>query len=135
MNEQAKTIFDNNVIGALATINEDGSPLATPLHMVLGEDAVYWFSKETTVHSQNITRDPRASLTLFSTDTSRGTQGVYISGEAALVDSSGRGAVYELFKKRLGTVPAAFDNFSAYRLPIGTFSEQKSTGNCWYFYS
>lgn len=135
MNEQAKTILDENILGALATINSDGSPLATPLHMVADTEALYWFSQPSAAHSQNVAREPRVSLTLFSPDTSQGPKGVYVSGQAQLLDEAERADVYALFEQRLGTVPAVFATASAYRLPIGTLDEQKSTGGCWYFYS
>jgi general stress protein 26 len=135
MNEQAKVILDENILGVLATINDDGSPWATPLHVVADSDAVYWFSKNDRTHSLNIERDNRVSLALFSPDESRGPRGVYINGRAELLGDSGRTEAYKLFEQRLGTVPSVFAAASAYKLRIGTLNEQKSTGNCWYFYS
>ncbi len=135
MDERAKAVFGEGVIGVLATVNQDGSPRATPLHLVLGEGYIHWFSTEDKVHSVNIARDSRVSLTLFSRDTSKGPKGVYVSGKAELLDDEGRSNTYELFQQRLGTVPAVFDTASAYKVPVGVFDEQKSTGNCWYFYS
>jgi general stress protein 26 len=113
MTDQAQAIFDSNVLAVLATINQDGSPWATPVHVATDGVYVYWFSHDTTVHSQNIERDARISLSLFSTDESKGPKGVYING----------------------VLPPVFATASAYRLPVGEFSEEKSTGNCWYFYS
>lgn len=135
MNEQTRAILNENILGVLATINEDGSPWATPLHIVSDDTALYWFSAHDRVHSANLARDNRATITIFSPDTSHGLQGVYVSGQAELLDSEGHARAHELFQKRLGTVPPSFANWSAYRLPIGTLNEQKSTGNCWYFYS
>lgn len=135
MNEQMKAVFDESVIGVLATINEDGSPWASPLHLVLGDGYIHWFSTEDKVHSLNVARDSRVSIAHFSRDTSGGPKGVYINGEAELLDEEGRKKTYELFQRRLGNVPSAFENASAYRVPVGDYSEQKSTGNCWYFYS
>lgn len=133
--EQIKAIFDESVVGALATVNDDGSPWISPLHVVLGNGHIYWFSTEDKMHSRNIARDSRVSLTHFSRDTSGGPKGVYVNGRTELLDASGRKEAYELFERRLGSVPSVFKNASAYRLPLGEFSEKKSTGNCWYFYS
>ena len=135
MNEQAQAIFAENVIGVLATVNEDGSPWATPLHIVADDAALYWFSAADRAHSANVVRDSRVHMTLFSPDTSGGLKGVYVSGSAELLDAAGHAATHELLTKRLGTVPPAFAGWDAYRLPIGTLDEQKSTGSCWYFYS
>lgn len=135
MIEQAQAIFDENILAVLATVNEDGSPWATPVHVVTDGEAVYWFSREDTAHSQNIARDGRASITLFSPDTSRGPKGVYLNGTAELLSGERRIEVYALFQGRLGSVPSVFDDASAYRLPLGVYSDEKSTENRWYFYS
>lgn len=135
MNEQAQAILNENILGTLATVNEDGSPWATPLHVVADNDALYWFSTEDKAHSANIARDGRVSVALFSPDESRGPKGVYVNGRAELLGSEQRAAVYALFQGRLGSVPSVFDTASAYKLPFGSLDEQKSTGNCWYFYN
>src|SRR5690606_11813522 len=135
MNNQARAILGENILGVLATVNEDGSPWATPLHFVADERALYWFSAADRVHSANITRDERVSVAVFSPETSQGLKGVYVSGRAEVLDDADRGGVRTLFEKRLGMVPPTFDTWNAYVLPIGTPNEQKSTGNCWYFYS
>lgn len=135
MNEQARAIVDENILGVLATVNEDGSPWATPLHFVADETALYWFSTTERAHSVNIERDNRVGVSIFSTDESQGPKGIYVHGRAERLDDVRRAEVYALFQGRLGAVPAVFDTASAYKLPIGTLNEQKSTGNCWYFYS
>ncbi len=135
MTDQALAILNNNILGTLATVNSDGSPWATPLHFVNDGTAMYWFSAEDRVHSQNILRDPRVSVAVFSPDESQGPTGVYVNGIAHLLDEAERSAALELVRKRLGTVPPVFEKAGAYRLPIGTYNEEKSTGKCWYFYS
>lgn len=135
MNEQARAILDENVLGVLATVNEDGSPWATPLHFVADEKALYWFSSDDRIHSANSMRDGRASVVLFSPDTSQGLSAVYVRGVVGRVDMSDHERVLELFRQRLGSVPPPFATWGAYSLPLGVLDEQKSTGNCWYFYS
>lgn len=135
MNEQVKAIFQENHLGVLATLNEDGSPRATPIHLVSDNQFVYWFSSEQTVHSENIVRDSRASIALFSPDTSKGPEGVYLHGKVEQLDDNERQEARDIFVGRLGSMPPVFENWSAYRLSIGTLDEQKSTGSCWYFYS
>lgn len=135
MNEQARAILDENLLGALATINQDGTPRATPLHFVADDQALYWFSAEDKVHSENITRNSQVSATVFSPDTSRGLQAVYISGQAEKLSDDDHAWVHELFEQRLEVVPPTFIGWRAYKLPIGTLNEQKSTGSCWYFYT
>lgn len=135
MNEQARAILDANVLGVLATVNEDGSPWATPLHFVADDEALYWFSSSSRAHSSNLARDSRANVALFSPDTSKGLHGVYVSGRAEALGDAERARAHQIFEQRLGVVPVNFATWGAYRLPIGTLDEQKSTGSCWYFYS
>lgn len=135
MTDQAQAIFNENVLGVIATVNQDGSPWATPVHVVADKEYVYWFSHQTTVHSQNLARDARVSLSLFSPDESKGPKGVYINGRAETLADEQADVAREVFTNRIGTLPPVFATASAYRLPLGTFSDEKSTGNCWYFYS
>jgi nitroimidazol reductase NimA-like FMN-containing flavoprotein (pyridoxamine 5'-phosphate oxidase superfamily) len=135
MTDQAQAVFDENVLAVLATVNDDGSPWAVPVHVATDGVYVYWFSHETAVHSQNITRDSRVSLSLFSPDESKGPKGVYVNGRAEPIAGEQSEVAREIFVKRIGTLPPVFATSHAYRLPLGQFSEEKSTGNCWYFYS
>ena len=135
MTEDVQAIFDDTLIGSIATVNEDGSPWVSPVHIVTDGEAVYWFSKETVQHSLNVARDPRVSLTLFSPDESRGPKGVYVNGQVELLRADSEQAAREIIGTRLGGFPPAFAAAKAYRLPIGVYNAEKSTGNCWYFYS
>ncbi len=135
MTDQAKTIFAENVLATLATVNVDGSPWSTPVHVATDGQYVYWFSKESTVHSQNIARDARVSLTLFSPDESRGPKGVYLNGVVEQLGKDSEQIAHDVMSERLGGFPPAFAAAKAYRLAAGAYSDEKSTGNCWYFYS
>ena len=132
---QVNELFAENILATLATVNADGTPWSTPLHVASDGEYIYWFSKESTVHSQNIARNPRVSLTLFSPDESRGPKGVYVNGQVELLRADSEQAAREIIGTRLGGFPPAFAAAKAYRLPIGVYNAEKSTGNCWYFYS
>ena len=133
--KQVNELFAENILATLATVNADGTPWGTPLHVATDGQYVYWFSKESTVHSQNIARDSQVSLTLFSPDESRGPKGVYINGNVTVLVGDDERAAREIIGTRLGGFPPAFAAAKAYRLPIGVYNAEKSTGNCWYFYS
>ena len=132
---QVNELFAENILATLATVNADGTPWSTRLHVASDGEYIYWFSKESTIHSQNIARDPRVSLTLFSPDESRGPKGVYVNGQVELLRADSEQAAREIIGTRLGGFPPAFAAAKAYRLPIGVYNAEKSTGNCWYFYS
>ena len=133
--DSIEQIFKDNLIGSIATLNQDGSPWVTPVHIVADENAVYWFSKETVQHSQNVARDPRVSLTLFSSDLSKGPKGVYVNGTVSKLDVASTTEAKQLLEAKIGFIPPNFVDATAYRLEFGELNRGKSTGNCWYFYS
>lgn len=133
MNDDTRAIFAENILASVATVNEDGSPWSTALHVAADELAVYWLSLPSAVHSQNIRRDGRVSLTIFSPDESHGPKGVYINGVAKELNDADRIDAYDVIEQRFGTVPQALETATAYRLPIGTLDTGKSKGMCWYF--
>lgn len=135
MNNDIKAILQDNLVGAIATVNDDGTPWVTPVHIVSDDEAVYWFSKETTQHSQNIARTSKVSLSLFSPDLSRGPKGVYINGDAEKLDVEATTTAKKLLEAKIGFLPPNFVETTGYRLEIGEFNRGKSTGNCWYFYT
>lgn len=135
MPEEARAILNENLVGAIATINEDGSPWISPVHIFSDDDAVYWFSDEQRQHSQNVARDTRVSLTLFSPDASRGPKGVYINGRVQKLDVEATTIAKKLIEAKIGKIIPVFEKATAYRLPIGQYNSGKSSGNCWYFYT
>lgn len=135
MNVDAQLILQENILGTIATLNEDGSPWASPVHVFSDEKAVYWFSPETAQHSINVEKNPRVSLTLFSPDTSNGTKSVYINGTVTKLDVDETTKAKQLMVLKIGKIPTFFEQTTAYRLPIGEINRGKSYGNCWYFYT
>ncbi len=128
-----KYILAVNPIGTLATINPNGSPWATPVHIFSDNEAVYWFSKDTHQHSLNVEKNPQVSVAVWS-KTDR-TKGGYISGNAEKLSSDETASALEIVKKTLGHIPPYFEGTYAYKLPIGQIDPKKSSPNRWYFYS
>ncbi len=135
MTDEARAVLSENILGTLATINEDGSPWATPLHIFFDNEALYWFSNADKQHSMNISRDARASVSVFSPDESKGPKGVYVNGVVEVLEGSKIDYAKQLVSERIGKLPSVFENATAYRLQIGKFNSSKSAGNCWYFYT
>lgn len=121
------------MIGTLATLNEDGSPWATPVHIVAHDNYVYWFSKDTHQHSQNVIRDPRVCVSLWSKN--EGTKGAYINSTTERLEGENADAAFAMVKEKLGSLPPVFENTSPYRAKIGQINSSKSSENRWYFYS
>ena len=131
--EDIKAILAANIVGTLATVNEDGSPWATPLHIFTDDVALYWFSADTHQHSLNIERDGRVSVGLFSKDD--GTKGAYISGIATKLDETETAKAQQIVIDLFGKIPPVFENTSGYRLPLGEINRGKSSEKRWYFYT
>ncbi len=130
-----QTVLAENLVGSIATVNEDGSPWVSPVHIFSDHEAVYWFSTEDKQHSLNLDRDSRVSLTLFSPDASKGPKGIYINGSVEKLDADKTAEAKQLMVTRIGKILPVFETATAYRLPFGVLNSSKSTGNCWYFYS
>jgi uncharacterized pyridoxamine 5'-phosphate oxidase family protein len=135
MPDGAQEILNENILGTIATVNEDGSPWSTPVHLFSDEKAVYWFSYEDKIHSLNIERDARVSVTLFSSDASRGPKGVYLNGRVTKMNVDEMAVAKQLMLAKIGTIPTYFELATGYRLEIGELNSSKTSGNCWYFYS
>lgn len=131
--EDIKQILEANLVGTLATLNEDGSPWATPVHIIAGEGEVYWYSQDTHQHSQNIMRDPRVSLALWGR--TEGTKGAYLQGNAARLEGDAAEHAFARIRKPDGSIPGVFENTSPYSLNVGPLNGGKSSENRWYFYS
>lgn len=135
MFDRTQVVFRNNYIGVLATVDDDGTPRATPLHVATDGVAIYWFSHDSTTHSVNITRSPRVSLSLSSAGGGKWLQGVYVTGNAERLSVADRPMARRILQQRLGFTLPMFGSGSAFRLPIGELNTHKSTSNCWYFYT
>lgn len=61
----AARILRNNAYLTVSTVNEDGSPWASPVHFAYDDSRLYWLSPDATQHSQNILRDDRVFVTIF----------------------------------------------------------------------
>jgi hypothetical protein len=65
----------------IATVNMAGSPHSSPVFLVFDEALHgFWASSPDSLHSQNITRDPRIFLSIF--DSREGHSGLFLSGTA-----------------------------------------------------
>jgi len=131
--EDIKKLLAANLVGTLATVNEDGSPWATPVHVFADDEALYWFSKDTQQHSINIERDPRVSLALWAR--TEGTVGAYISGTAEKLNVEDTTTQILAIASPDGTISPFFEGTSGYRLPLGQINRGKSSEKRWYFYT
>lgn len=133
MNELVQTILRNNAYGTIATVCEDGSPWATPVHIVYDETTLYWLSAESTTHSQNIARDGRVFVTVFNSSQTVAEPGdraaLYLQTEAHKLEGDDELAAREIFADRYpdeDNRKVGADAIGVYAAPLGILDVQKS---------
>ncbi len=129
MNETAQQILDIVPVGALATVNEDGSPLVTPLHFARFDTAIVWVSDASAQHSQNVDRTGRAQFVVWNEQK----QAVYLDTTVIRVAENDESAVRATYAEKLGGFMPKFANPQFYRAELGTIDENSTTGN-WLHY-
>ena len=79
---------------SLATSGEGGAACVAPLFYIVDEEfSLYWFSSESSLHSLNLKRTPRAAATVYrNAESWREICGVQLSGEVSRVTEPGRRA-------------------------------------------
>lgn len=134
MSNECQQFLSEVVHGALATINEDGSPWVVPLHIFFDQsaNAIVWFSHEKANHSANIIREPRVSMTAWGGTPSAA---AYIGGSAYKLEEAKKNDARALVEAKTGSFPPIFEGADAYILPLGKYDLEKSTENRWYFYT
>jgi hypothetical protein len=65
--ERARELLRTVHHGAMATVNDDGSPLNTPVYFVIDPSVehIYWCSNPESQHQGNLARDGRLFLTVY----------------------------------------------------------------------
>ena len=94
---------------ALATTDERGEACVAPLFYIADEQlSLFWLSSESSLHSENLKRVPRAAATIYrQTEHWKEIRGVQLHGSVAVMtDSKRRSALIETYceRFRLGTL-------------------------------
>ena len=129
MNETTQQILGSVLVGALATVNADGSPLITPLHFVRHEDMIIWLSDKSAQHSQNIDRTNKAQFVVWDEQK----QAVYLDGSASRINPDSETKVRASYSSKLGDFMPKFADPQFYQLQIGEIDENSTTGNWLHF--
>lgn len=95
--KQIKEILSKEQVGTLATINEDGSPYATPIHFVYNDGKLYMHGLPAGQKIENIRRNGSVNFMVYHMsgllldenenpcDTNTAYQSVIVSGNASLL--------------------------------------------------
>lgn len=129
MNEDAKQLLDTVKVGAMATVNHDRTPLATPLHFARFEDSIVWISSPESRHAVNAVRTGRLEFVVWNEQR----QAVYLNTTVVLAEGEERERALESYKKKLGDFLPKLDKLGVYISPIGELDENSTTQNMWHF--
>lgn len=133
MFEKIKMNTSSKPVGALATLNKDGTPWNTTLHFAFDDEYIYWLSPQDTVHSRNIERDDRVSIVVWSPDELPNVKGVYIQSHAELLEGHSEAIARQAYARRFsGNIPEKFLASSTYRAKLGDINTTKSRGRLLY---
>lgn len=94
-------MFDDVRVGCLATVNDNGSPRATPVHFVLTDSKLAWLSSEATHHSANIERDGKIDFVAWSSPTSV----IHIETTARKATQDEQNELIRAYRDKLGDSP------------------------------
>lgn len=129
MNQTTQNILDTIQVGALASVNEDNSPLVTPLHFARFEDSIIWVSDLNAKHSQNIDLSDKVQFVVWDTEK----RAVYLDTTAECIDQSIEAEVRASYANKLGDFMPKFANPQFYQAKIGQIDENSTTGNWLHF--
>lgn len=133
MLEKIQANIGESPVGALATLNEDGSPWNTTLHFAFDNEHVYWLSSDKTQHSLNIERDGRVSIVIWSSDELPNVKGLYIQSRASVVSGEDEVLARQAYAQRFGgEIPEKFQKAATYRAALGEINTTKSRGQLLY---
>lgn len=119
MNEEVRAVIESTHTGVLATLCEDGSPYATPITYTFDSGRFTWKSSPDAVHSKNIERDGRVSLSIVENADSK-VRAVYVNNEAV---ATGETSFEEKWQQHL----------AEYAVELGTYDATHSTPGRFYF--
>lgn len=129
MSEGAKQVLDTVRVGAMATVNADNTPLATPLHFARFEDSIIWISDPDSRHASNVLRGSRVEFVVWNDSR----QAVYLTTSASIIAVEKREEALKAYEKKLGKFIPSVDKWEVFVSPLGKIDEKSTTQHMWYF--
>lgn len=129
MNEAVENILDTVLVGAMATVDENGSPRVSPVHFARLEDSIIWMSSRASHHADNAIRDGRLDFVAWNDQK----QGVFLYTAARVLPEERLEEAYEAIVKKHGSVRPKSGDLEIYISPIGQIDENSTTQDVWHF--
>lgn len=137
MNETTRATLENNNFVVLSTVNADGVPWGTPVHMAFDDEHIYWISGDTAVHSQNIFDNGKVFLIIYNSqqDTAKETRTcVYIQTTARALEGDEAVQAHDaVYAKRFTTSHLPEAGAHIFAAPIGVLNEAKTRDAMQYY--
>jgi hypothetical protein len=121
MNEEVQQVIDSTPTGVLATLLESGAPYATPITYTFKDGRFTWNSSPDAVHSKNIVRDGRVSLSIVE-PVENGARAVYVNTIARATDETSYNEQWN-------------QNLQVFEMNLGQLDTDHSTPGRFYFRS
>lgn len=126
-------VLDDNSYMTLATVQPDGSPWSVPVKYAVCKGVLYWRSSSASVHSQNIAKDPRVSITIFDATPRAGhkeCQAFYLQSTATQLSDSRAAEIVKVVGHRFSKRD---ESFPIYCAPMGSLDQEKSSDDRFYW--
>jgi PPOX class probable F420-dependent enzyme len=103
LDDTARAVLDGPHIAVLSTVNPDGRPQQTVIFVKREEDAVVFSTIKGRLKTRNMTRDPRISLLVVSTESGRY---VTIGGTVEITEDPEKVLLHEMYRRYMsGATP------------------------------
>lgn len=129
MSEDVNKVLDTVRVGAMATVNQDGSPLATPLHFARMDDSIVWVSSSESRHAKNVIRTNKLEFAVWNDQR----RAVYLNTSASIAEGEMREKALKSYKEKLGDFLPKVDNLEVFVSPLGKIDENSTTQYMWHF--
>jgi uncharacterized protein YhbP (UPF0306 family) len=109
--EDVRSILSETQTLTLATLDEDGSPRATPLFFAVGnQNDLIFVSDPNSQHCNNLQREPQTAVGIYpEVGNWRQIRGLQMKGVASLIPEPQRPAAYALFAARFSFISELSD--------------------------
>ena len=124
MDENSKNLLDIVQVGALATVNPDGSPLITPLHFARLDKNIIWITDRDSQHSKNHQNGQPIEFVAWNDQK----QAVYLKTTASEVEENKLAAAEKAYQIKLGDFRPVVENPTFYKAPIGELDKDFPDG-------
>lgn len=137
MNQDTRTILENNNFVVLSTVSDAGVPWGTPVHFAFDEQNIYWISGDNAVHSRNIFDNGKVFLVIYNSqqNTAKDTRAcLYIETTARALEGEEAAAAHDnVYAMRFTTSHLPESGAHIFAATIGILDQTKTKDLMMYY--